>query len=393
MNFSRIGLVAVAIVLGGCLALAVPQGAVVDDLVGSDRSAGGDRLAEDIPVSKPETFERLTDVLGVEGERPDTEVGEMNADERFEPSPFHRTMGLSFEPNETQDVTGLSYNEQVYIDPGNASTETVEQVLVHEYVHELQSQHDLAPWAERDSAARPTGTTDAVMAHRAVLEGGASWVTDRYVDEHLPNATRTSIRRSENFREESPSTALVVGPYHFGHEYVASQLDDPRNHERVYERPPNTTEQVIHNLSRDDEPTPPLSLDVDPGPYEVVDTDVQGELTTRVVLRAEVARDVAREAAAGWGADRLTGIRLGDGDTVMGYAWAHRWDSPEDATEFADAMDAFVANRSADEPADVRVERVSPETTVVLAGPPTFVERASASGADAAVSVTVRSPE
>lgn len=396
MEFSRLLATVALVVVAGCLALAVPGSPVSDGLTGgeTDPASGdaqrpADRLAADVPVSKNASFERLTRLLDVTGERPPVQVRRLDDDHRFEPSPFQRTMGLSGGADVGPNVAGLTTGGQVYVDPGNASDAVVEQVLVHEYVHAIQSQQGAAPWARvGDAAAAPT--TDELTTRKALVEGGAIWATDRYVGAHLPDATRTSRLRSEAWRRGPAATAHVAGPYHFGHRYVAAHVDEVAELPDIYRTPPNTTEQILHNRSRSAAPPASLSLAVDPGPHAVVDEDVQGELATRVILRAGLDRETARDAAAGWGTDRRRTVQLATGGDDRGYVWAHRWDSASDATEFVAAVDEFVANRSDEDRDAIRLEQVSDETTVVFAGPPGFVDAAAASGSPEAVDVTLR---
>lgn len=397
MDFSRAALATVAVLLAGGVALGVPAAVDVPgwpevSSAPPDETArqftGTDRLAPDVPVSKNATFERLTELVGVEAdvERPPVRIREMNDSHRFDPSPFQRTMGLDTAPEQDLSVTGLTRDGVVYLAPGSASPAMVEQVLVHEYVHTLQLQRE-SPWGDRTGTDDPT--TDTRTARKAVIEGGAIWVTDRYVDEYLPNATRVSTLRSDAWRRGPAALASVTGLYHFGNRYVAAQLDDPADPTAVYEEPPTTTEQVLHNETPASEQPAPLSLTVDPGPNTVADEDVRGELSTLVILRAELPLDRARRAAAGWGADRLATVRLEESAGDRGYVWAHRWDDPGHAEEFLDAVETFAANRSSDRPASVTIQRVSEETTVVFAGPPAFLEQGTATGTDGNVSVTI----
>lgn len=402
MDRTRLALVGGLLVLAGCLAVAVPQAGIVDDRFPADGpAADGDRprdvpaderLTPDVPVSPAETFERLTALLAVEADRPPVEVRELDDDHRYEPAGFYRTMGLDDRPGADLNVTAFYEDGRVTIDPGTASPALVEQVLAHEFVHALQDQGAVAGGDTARMTTDPA-TTDEQVARQGTVEGVAVWVTHHYAEAHLPNATRTAAVRTAAWRRGPPAAARVAAPYHFGERYVASAVGEPSVLRETDLPRPTTTEQLLHDHAAAGEPPADLSLAVDAGPYAVVESDVQGELATRVVLRAGVGRETARDAAAGWAADRLRRVGLDGSGEEAGYVWAHRWDTGGDAAEFAAAMEHFVDNRTAADPGDVRVVRASDETTVVFVGQPGFVERATADGSVDAVDVVLRGPD
>ncbi len=111
----------------------------------------------------------------------------------------------------------------------------------------------------------------------------------------------------------------------------------------LYKQPPESTEQVLHPaeklIGKRDKPKqitlPPL-----PKGDELI-KNVVGELQWRVYLQQwGVAKP---EAAAGWGGDRYAVIKREDG-THIGFI-ATTWDTPKDATEFAQAYVATLAKR------------------------------------------------
>jgi hypothetical protein len=100
----------------------------------------------------------------------------------------------------------------------------------------------------------------------------------------------------------------------------------------------------------------------------------QGAVTTQAVLRTGLDEATARQAAEGWGQDRYAVVRSTDGNAT-GVAWVHRWDSAADADEFEDAMGTYLEGRRG-ETDDLRFEvrRLDTDTTVVVTGPPSFVD-------------------
>lgn len=396
MDQSRLVLVGAVLVLAGCLAIAVPQAGMIDDRFsdagqpddGTVAPPGGN-LTDDVPVTPDHTFDRLTELLSVSADRPPVVVRTLDDDHRYEPSGFYRLMGLADRPDADLNVTAFYEDGTVTIDPGTASPAVVEQVLAHEFAHALQEQGVLAGARATDAMAGAS-TTDEQVALRGAVEGEAVWVTHQYAERFVPNATSTGAIRSVAWRRGPPAAARVAAPYHFGNRYVAAQVDDPTALTGADPTPPTTSEQLLHNETPGTEPPADLSVSIDEGPHAVTNRDVQGELATRVVLRAGVGRDTARRAAAGWSADRLRELRIDGAGETYGYAWAHRWDTSDDATEFRAAMERFVDNRTASDPGHVRVVQTSDRTTVVLAGPSEFVTAANATGTADAVEVSFR---
>lgn len=84
-------------------------------------------------------------------------------------------------------------------------------------------------------------------------------------------------------------------------------------------------------------------------------------------------------------------------DGERGYVWTLRWDTDDDAGEFREAFAAAMDARNATPEGEgrwtanetsVRVERVVPETVVVVTGPESFVSAVDAEGGNESVAVT-----
>lgn len=365
--------VAVAVLVAGCSLPAAPG-----DRPGGDGSSTG--------VSERATFDRVEALLGVEGTRPPVNVTNLSTRVGSSPTRFQHLMGVS-EVNQGDADRGryVVQGGRVVVDRRIESSGLFEATLAHGYVHALQFERGFLP---EDEPLESASTTDARLVRLGLLEGAAVWATDRYVDAHLPNATRQSTRLAHEYERGPDRVRFIVAPARFGHRYVDGRIDSPRDLPEAYEDPPTTTEQLLHPGAR---PEPPADLTLTAETGLIVRDrreDVQGELATRIVLRSELTSERARRAAEGWGMDRLREFRLARPDRDFGVAWALRWDTGEDADEFVAAFDDYADRRSDDTTYAFRVERVTDETVVVLAGPPTFVRRANATGSTGSVQVS-----
>lgn len=316
-------------------------------------------------------------------------------DQVWEPTAFMELWG--FDPsamNETS-IAGLAVGTRVflYTEPVPTS-EGRRSVLAHEFTHVLQ--HDAGAF-ERTMAGIRQGDGNARRVYTAVVEGTATYAQERYVAEKL-NGTAERPTWAEATENRSRFGVYAIAPYVFGPRYVRERVDSLENLDAVYDRPPRTTEQVIHGYGPGEEPARPLSVRVDEGAgteWYQRDERVRGELFVRLVLEGQLDRERAADAAAGWGADRV--VTFGEaGAGTRAHAWVLRWDDASEADAFAAAVRDYLdgrADRAAgrwvdgDETFDLR--RVGDETVVVLAGPDRFVDAASVDGTSANVTVGV----
>jgi hypothetical protein len=347
-------------------------------------------------VDADTTFERVQAVLGTDVEPPasirvaDRPTGGVAPDS----PPFYRVMGVERSGVDVGDVgvvpgatTALG---QVFV--GADATDdpaVVEYVLAHEYVHFVQFRRD---WPSNASAAVETDTTDGAFVLRSVVEGQAVVATDEYLRRH-GEGNRTNAALYRRVRERLPPGSLGRyrnEQYRLGARYVADRFETVPATRAVFERPPTTSEQVIHGLAPGSEPPRPLSVRVDRGgPWRPVGTDRMGEAFLRVALADGVGVDRAERAAAGWGTDSL---RLFRARGESAYAWTLRFDTDADAAEFRRSFRAYLnetASRrgelwtTADERFDLRP--VGTESAVVLAGPKGFVRATAVNGTDGRV--------
>ncbi len=299
---------------------------------------------------------------------------------------FRRVTGVSPPDEEAEPrVTGIS------LATGGASPRYVEYVLAHEYAHDVQFERVQDTAVMRAAFEADDHQTERVSG--AIIEGGASYVADEYVREYRPDAFADVRRDEPSYRNMTTVGKYAFAPYHFGRRYVAARADSPADHWRVYDSPPETTEQLLHDYSPDEEPPRNLSVAVRPGDGARADRNqTMGELFVRLTLTSELPEDDAARAAAGWGADEL--VTVEDGGNAS-YAWVLRWDDEANASEFETAFERFL-----DERAERRdgtwtangtafdLRRASDDTVVVLVGEGVRDASVSADGSEVEIRPT-----
>ncbi|WP_128476661.1 hypothetical protein [Halorussus pelagicus] len=393
---------ALLLVLSGCTASVTPGPKTEQSTLETQTpSAGPDAL----PMNESRVYDRVATLLDSNVSQPSlrtvnaTRFGES---EYSLPHPFH---GVLLGVNDaTASPPTAVYNPDAHEvivvlhdgRPANATTESQLQLaLAHEYAHAVtytdeRYDQSMTRFVEGE-------TTDAVQLRRAMREGTAVSVSEAYADRYLDNDSE--IRRfAREYRQSRPLMRYVLGPYVFGGRYFDRTLDSPVNLPDVYRQPPQTTEQLIHD-NRSEERPAPLTVTVEPGDGgETGQRDTLGELFVRSMLGGQLTESRAARAAAGWGNDSLATVWDYDANesNQRSYVWTIRWDDERNATEFTDAFAAYM-DRRGDSVGErewdagerrFRFERVSDETVVVFVGGANAVDRLSASGTDANVTVT-----
>jgi hypothetical protein len=344
----------------------------------------------DLAVDEDRLFARTERLLGADVEPGTVELrdlsGAKGSTDAF--TPVHAMLGVgAVQLNRSRPAGITTRDGEVYFDDSGADAWLVERRLVHEFVHVVQFRDG---WLDEVGSYETAVTRDFVMAYRSLAEGGAVYAADAYVERYDPGRPLQSALLTADYRAGDPAgNRLVLAPYHFGVRYVRDRVDSPRNLASVYRPVPRTSEQVLHNLTPGSEPPMDLRVDVETGEtFDREDTDRMGEMFLRVVLRAELDRERADAAAAGWGTDEW--LTFADrGDDRWGLAWVTRWDSPGEATEFVDGLRRFVDGRVVETAAVFRVVELGDDTVVLLAGDHAFVEGATVSGGGESVSVAV----
>lgn len=361
-----------------------------------------------LPVNESRIFDRVSALTATSFSRPSIRTVDASdaATSYFDrPDPFYRLL-LGIEEGERDPplayYTPGANRVTVVLHDGIPADETSEAglavVLAHEYGHAVQANDPQV----RSALDGPQGTsTDAIRTYWALVEGGAVFVSEEYADRYRPGVNATGELARE-YRNGSATTRYIRGPYWFGGRYFDRRLDSAANLTDVYRRPPNTTEQVIHNYAPENEP--PAELDVTVEETDNVSAggeDTAGELFVRDLLGSRLPESRAATAAAGWGNDRVVTLwnYSANESNRRHFLWALRWDDERNATEFTDAFADYLdarGERLGDRRWQVggrqlRLERASDRTVVLVAGNSATVQNVRATAEDGNVSVTIAS--
>jgi len=287
-----------------------------------------------------------------------------------------------------EDRGNFSAGTIMFVTPGANQTRLSEPVLGHELVHALQDQHF--------GIDRRRGTEDQTRVHRSVFEGDATYVDRAY--RRQCGDTWECLPGSRLGAGTSLGGKLVLYnsfPYSSGRPFVdavreESGLDGVN---ALYEDNPASTEQIIHpERYGSDEPTDVTVQDRSSDEWVVPDAAVGperetiGELGVFMLFNrgSGTTTYYTDPASAGWDGDELVPYVRSESPSTdeTGYVWKITWDSPEDATEFAeeyrdhlDNLDAQAANAAnvyliEEGPyADAFALRVDGDTTTVVNAP------------------------
>ena len=240
-------------------------------------------------------------------------------------------------------------------------------ILAHELVHALQDQH----YDIRGNFAPVKQHADRTLAHKALLEGDALAVMLAYMLQPLG----ASLEQLPDLESVMPSGTAFLGeqfqlyerapmvlqqqllfPYLSGLTFIKAALMHAgwNGLQQVYQRPPVSTEQILHPekyFAATPEHPHDVSLHLPErllqGDWRKLKRDVLGEFLLSVVLRQFLPENEARQSAAGWHGDRYelfehaaSGRLLLVGVTV--------WDSDSDALEFFQSYTKLVQVKYAD---------------------------------------------
>ncbi|MDF9747595.1 Hvo_1808 family surface protein [Natrinema salsiterrestre] len=277
-------------------------------------------------------------------------------------------------------VQGYYVNDRIVIITDDTENIRINRrTLVHELTHALQDQHF--------GIARESETIDGLRAENGLLEGEAAYVPTRYdrrcgddwqclPDRHFATAS------GEALAERPFNVGLFLSiyvPYAEGPTFVAD-LHDRGGWDaidRAHANPPRSTTQLIHPDRYPD--TEPVAVDIpdrssdewqpitdNTGDSDGTDgepgTETIGEATLFATLWANgvIERPLTEGAAeysqynyshpatAGWAGDSVQVYRHVNDSDRTGHVWRLSWESPADATAFADAYRRLLTNRGAD---------------------------------------------
>lgn len=222
----------------------------------------------------------------------------------------------------------------------------------HEYTHALQD----AAFAPEHFTAEGLDDDDRQLAMTTLTEGDATVAMLAWAIKHLTQEERLEIGTGTELPDTTGIPSWMVNqlqyPYSTGHLWVGSLATDPRNPDftavdAAYDDPPVSTEQVQH-LDKWESREAPIPVDAPDlvailgDEWQVIDESPVGEASIGIYLEHfGIGWQIAMEAAKGWGGDRAA-VAYGP-DDAFALAWRISWDTPEDATEFADAYEAVTA--------------------------------------------------
>ena len=246
-----------------------------------------------------------------------------------------------------------------------------EMVLAHELTHALEDQR-----FGFDLDALAAGG-DRALAHTALIEGSATALMYRYVEDRFGAEELLGGLGASAFQGTGNLppflTAQLVFPYTAGERFVGRLLEVGNGGWNVVDaalhfRPPASTEQVLHPDAylRVEQPRR-VSLR---GPVaELGDRwrpalrSTFGEWQTQKLL-ALAGGSGSAAAAEGWGGDRYALLERGD-ERALVMRW--RWDSRRDEREFAAALRAWARERLPDRAGAAAIARRRGAITLVLA--------------------------
>lgn len=282
-----------------------------------------------------------------------------------------KRLGLLPEALDYRKAVLALHKDQVagYYDPGahrlhlaNWVPMTVQEpALAHEICHALQDQH-----FRLARLTRPIkDNSDAQLARMALVEGDCTGVMLEYMlrDKGLDlsgmpvgvvELARKALVDSGSATFRAAPAILretLLFPYVYGLGFMRVLRTRRPWHvvNRMYRRPPRSTEQMIHYRKYWARERPVRVSAADPdvlSGYSAVKRDVLGEFQLSVYLGLGVSGAVASRAAAGWGGDRLVAYgRKGEPGLPL-LVHLTTWDSRADALEFANAQrHVFVARK------------------------------------------------
>ena len=256
--------------------------------------------------------------------------------------------------NEVSDSGTLAFydpeDERVRV-RGTELTPGLRVTLAHELTHALQDQHfDLTQIYDDTSDLQPDSYDTQL---RAVVEGDATRIEERYVEDELTLKERQAYQddqvdegeaASEELEKESVPPGLLgafAAPYWFGPRFVAL-LEQERGSKAVDEAislPPSSSEQMFDPLTYldgdravtvDPVAVPKRATVIEQGPF--------GSVQWFLMLAERIKPAVALRAVDGWGGDSHA-VWVSGGKTCV--AGRFSGDTPEDDDEMYGALDAL----------------------------------------------------
>jgi hypothetical protein len=234
---------------------------------------------------------------------------------------------------------------------GSASPSPLERItLAHELTHAIDDQRfGLERLDELGAECRDEDSAAAT----ALVEGNATFFMLRWAQTFLTTAEQVQVGVEAAQQDTSTDgippfiVRLQAFPYEQGMTFV-SALDSRgglKEVDEAFEHLPVSTEQIIHpERYPNDAPTPvnvpDLSAELGEG-WKDLDVMTIGEEWLQIALGLRLDPSQATTAAAGWDGGTYRAWSNGDATAVV---LSTVWDTVADASEFADAMNAWIAD-------------------------------------------------
>jgi hypothetical protein len=256
----------------------------------------------------------------------------------------------------------------------------VEVTYAHEYTHALQD----AAFGLKSLELNAVGEDDRSLARLALVEGDATAVMLQWMLANLSPAEMQGITEAPiPDTSDVPDWMLtqLLFPYEAGFQFVSALGgglggDYQRVNDAFRDRPPASTEQVMHPEKYQANERPMQVADPDPGSalgagWQNVASTTMGEAMIGITLDALGSTAATDAAASGWGGDRLT-VASGP-DDASALAWRLKWDTSTDADQFVAAYGSVTLSMAH------RLLRVAPDEVLVLqASSPEVLDRVAA---------------
>ena len=232
----------------------------------------------------------------------------------------------------------------------------VAEILFHELVHASQD----AAVNLNDYLDQYCSSFDACSAARGLIEGQASAVNVIFrVEQDMQNREPKEILKDFVARmqgdyqfEDQGETDFFANlnsfPYYYGLHFVLRQyLDESKNFSEMFDKVPESTEQVLHfdKFQKNEKPVKTLLEKRCERIASRLKLSVQiettlGENYLREILasRGYVKRERALRASEGWGGDRVAVLKS---DSSHFFIWDTMWDRKQDAKEFYESYLEF----------------------------------------------------
>ncbi|WP_336358476.1 Hvo_1808 family surface protein [Haloarcula sp. CGMCC 1.6347] len=268
--------------------------------------------------------------------------------------------GSSDEIDDTLSTTVQGYyspsEDEIVIVSPTETPQVDRRTLSHELVHALQDQH----FGLNGSAK----TQDTQLSRQGVTEGEANYVRILYERRcgdgwgciALPDRASDDGGSSDgDDASQEPSYneglfTVLYQPYVTGPRFVDQVRSDGSWDavDALHDDFPDSTEQVLHPEKYPDEKPVNVSVaDRSNEEWSRFDHDPVGDTVGETSIYAMMYHNgqtegdrysYESEISAGWGGDLVVPYRNGSGG--YGYVWETRWDTEEDASEFAQAYRA-----------------------------------------------------